>query len=655
MSNRRKLILAILLVFTVALAALSIYITTRPQAPDDTSAAATRLEGPNCYALGEDGPVGYCVANKGQYIEIHRCYTNITSLDPCVVGDPQVIRYEDVGRPIEINVADEATAVCGRVQVDVFPGVNPDDASQPGSFGIAAAPSSCLPATCPTNIDNLMPIIRIPLKTAAGESERTAFYKGDTADHQIPFNEVDGNKNIQGFVCRNCTEADYSKQKSELIAENKIYKGRIQVIVEGVTPSSQIYNNHNDFVPVTKQAVGENGRVRVRILKDNNNDSCKGTNIRLVERATNIACNGACVRNNPSDTQGNCATGYTCSNSGANNGKCILNACAANPALCTDDPTQCTVDEEEPEPLVCGDSCTAGDDCGTGNQCSAGKCVKNTCAENPALCETNMCDLKTNLTCGSACSTDAQCGSGLQCSAGSCKLITCINNPAACSDTNGCNLVPLPTCGDATCNSNELCERTSVNGTTYRACLEGDEGDAPSGEEVPNCTFTGANACQQVPPEPEVPSCGETCGPNGLCPNNHTCNNNNVCVLNTCLTEGACSDNTCTPTTPTTPICGGACANDTQCPTNHSCNNGKCVLNGCTASTCTNGCTVIPETGILDDARFLLVGMALVTLGYLTYKYRIGRSLSLGLIDSEALFVEKLEQSVEKKMKRRNK
>lgn len=767
MSNRRKSILAILLIFTVALGALSIYITTRPQAPTDSSAATDG----GCAAGDGPGDTNDCdiVDNESQCIVIHRCTDDLGTVKGCTGSDPDYDGYAtvvpsqsdiDTNRKISVSPQEEANAHCKRVQVDIV-NRNADgtcNIGQPIPSGESSAatpdPASCPAlAVCPANIENLTPVINIPLKNENGEIDRTIFYTGDNVEHQVPFNQVSNIKNTRVFVCRNCSEAEYANPPA-----NKIYAGRVRVIVtkaDGTETLNQIYTNmdQSGAVAIAREKFNAGGKIKIQILKDAGSAVCKRNTVIFTESTTGIACNGSCFRNSNegASPQGNCSDGFTCSNSGANSGKCILNACVGDPSLCnatqcdvlptdvactgacvvksdgTDNcasglqcstsganagkcitdscaanPGSCTANQcaTITTDVVCAGDCITNadgsDNCASGLQCSAGKCIKDTCATNPSLCEANKCDLKTNLTCGSACFNDGvtnQCGTGNVCaaavgSAGSCKLATCATNPAACSDTAGCNLLPLPSCGDAICNENELCERTSADGTTYRACLSTDDGGSPTGGSVASCTFTGANACQQ----PYVPSCNGACGEGGLCPQGHTCNAGNVCVLNTCLTEGNCIDNCtvepgtpvcgdscttnaqcpndhacvsgqctlngCTASTCTngcTPICGGPCGSNSECPTNHSCNAGKCILNGCTAATCTNGCTVIPTTGILDDARFLLVGMSLVTLGFLTYKYRVGRSLSLGFIDSEALFVEKLERSVDKKMKKRNK
>ncbi len=67
----------------------------------------------------------------------------------------------------------------------------------------------------------------------------------------------------------------------------------------------------------------------------------------------------------------------------------------------------------------------------------------------------------------------------------------------AAAATNGQCPVTIVTesCGDALCQTAELCERVTPNGTIFRTCGSA-TGQAPTGELAPTCTFTGANACK---------------------------------------------------------------------------------------------------------------------------------------------------------------
>jgi len=221
-----------------------------------------------------------------------------------------------------------------------------------------------------------------------------------------------------------------------------------------------------------------------------------------------------------------------------------------------------------------------------------------------------------------------------------------------------------------------MCENQQFNGAS-----------CPSGWTTnSNCATTApAGSC------PVVVACGASCnGTNSLCPQGHTCDAN-VCKLNTCLTPGNCSDNTCTPTVPVcgstcttnaqcpndhscvsnkcvlngctgstctngcVPLCSGPCATNNDCPNNHSCSANKCILNGCTAQTCTNGCSVIPiipETGIIDDARLLIIGSLFIVGGYISLRFGLGRRSNF-LTNMFESMTTSYEDKAEKKLKQK--
>jgi hypothetical protein len=221
-----------------------------------------------------------------------------------------------------------------------------------------------------------------------------------------------------------------------------------------------------------------------------------------------------------------------------------------------------------------------------------------------------------------------------------------------------------------------MCENQQFNGTS-----------CPSG-------WTNNSNCAAAAPGGSCPvqvACGASCnGSSTLCPQNHTCDGN-VCKLNTCLTPGNCSDNTCTPTVPVcgsactsnaqcpndhscmgnkcvlngctsstctngcVPICGGPCTTNSDCPSDHSCSANKCVLNSCTPSTCTNGCTVItviPQTALGDDARLLVIGTVLILIGYLSIKFGVGSRTNFLTNMYESLSAN-YEQKAERKLKQK--
>ncbi len=76
------------------------------------------------------------------------------------------------------------------------------------------------------------------------------------------------------------------------------------------------------------------------------------------------------------------------------------------------------------------------------------------------------------------CRTDAgndSCGAGV----GVTPPVTTVDPPTTTPST--------PFCGDAICGQNELCERTSPGGSSFRACRASDVGKTPGGAVVANC------------------------------------------------------------------------------------------------------------------------------------------------------------------------
>lgn len=231
------------------------------------------------------------------------------------------------------------------------------------------------------------------------------------------------------------------------------------------------------------------------------------------------------------------------------------------------------------------------------------------------------------------------------------------------------------------------CYRCTVGATDGNAC----ENQQFNGTSCPTGWTSNSNCAAAATGGacPVEVACGATCNDtNNLCPQGHTCNAG-VCKLNTCLTPGNCSDNTCTPTVPVCgstcstnaqcpnnhsctagkcvlngctsstctngciPLCGGPCGTNNDCPNNHSCTAGKCVLNGCTATTCTNGCSVIPvipETAIEDDARLLLIGALFIIGGYLSMKFGLGSKTNF-LTNMYSSMTSSYEDKAERKLK----
>ncbi len=231
------------------------------------------------------------------------------------------------------------------------------------------------------------------------------------------------------------------------------------------------------------------------------------------------------------------------------------------------------------------------------------------------------------------------------------------------------------------------CYRCTVGTTDANAC----ENQQFNGTSCPSGWTSNSN-CEAAASGGACPvevACGASCNStNNLCPQGHTCDAN-VCKLNTCLTPGNCSDNTCTPTVPVcgsscttnsqcpnnhscvsnkcvlngctgstctngcVPLCGGPCTTNSECPNNHSCSANKCILNGCTASTCTNGCSVIPvipQTALEDDARLLIIGTLFILGGYLSMKFGLGSKTNF-LTNMYSNFTSSYENKAEKKLK----
>lgn len=224
--------------------------------------------------------------------------------------------------------------------------------------------------------------------------------------------------------------------------------------------------------------------------------------------------------------------------------------------------------------------------------------------------------------------TDANACETQQFNGASCPTGWTNNSNCAASETGGACPVEVA-CG-ASCNS------------TSNLCPQGHTCDA--GVCKLNTCLTPGN-CSDNTCTPTVPVCGSSCTSNAQCPNNHSCVSNK-CVLNGC-TSSTCT-NGCVP------LCGGPCSTNSDCPNNHSCSAGKCILNGCTADTCTNGCSVIPipETAIEDDARLLLIGALFIIGGYISMRYGLGGRANF-LSNMYSSMTTSYEDKIEKKAKQK--
>ena len=112
---------------------------------------------------------------------------------------------------------------------------------------------------------------------------------------------------------------------------------------------------------------------------------------------------------------------------------------------------------------------------------------------------------------------------------------TCFVRQADCIGTSGANLVfrssykcsnqcstpggstdepptttpSTPFCGDAICATNELCERTSPGGSSFRACTAANVGSVPTGQVVANCYRITDGTNQVAGTGPRCKFCGD--------------------------------------------------------------------------------------------------------------------------------------------------
>lgn len=167
----------------------------------------------------------------------------------------------------------------------------------------------------------------------------------------------------------------------------------------------------------------------------------------------------------------------------------------------------------------------------------------------------------------------------------------CVTRTSACSSGITCTRYTGPN-DSATCSENNQGTFTVAPGQTV--CV------SPSCKQCEqiDCTDGGgqrrnndSQCSTPVPPPPATPKvCGDNCTATSQCPTGNSCTGGK-CVRNGCTPE-TCT-NGCVPITAEPPVCGDACTSDAQCPTGNTCTNGLCTLAGCTPETCTAGCTPI--------------------------------------------------------------
>lgn len=146
---------------------------------------------------------------------------------------------------------------------------------------------------------------------------------------------------------------------------------------------------------------------------------------------------------------------------------------------------------------------TNGPGCGTLN------CVKYTGPANSGTCSENRTgtvsvgpnqSASVTAACGQCAQIDCNDGGGSR-----------VNNNTTCTPppvNPPVNPPPAaPVCGDALCRTGELCERTTVGGSSYKLCTAADvtAGTAPTGAASPTCQIATCTVPTVNPPPVEPP------------------------------------------------------------------------------------------------------------------------------------------------------
>lgn len=714
MSNRKKLTLAVLIFLTALLAGISIYVTLRlqeSQAPTQTGAASagyTNVCGTNNASWSNRDPQcqgcqpGSC---SGAYVYKFLCNGRHNEC-----GGGGATPYTQSGPSTSMSLGGEPCGVT--VQIDVFTGANYQGLKDffvyyTGDCQQTTPKYKCSGTSCvrddangtytTSNCNNQC----TPVNPQCPSSVQARF--------RLTINGTDiGLVNSGSYKKNEVNAIDYTVVTNMQTNPPSFFNGTVTV----TGPNGFSVTNTGVASPRAITNIQAGTYVLSALVSGNR---CDGATITITETQIQQT---TCYRCTPGLTDSNACeeqtvTGTSCPTGWTTNSNC---AAAATGGACPVQTTcyRCT------EPTGDGNACEQ--QIVNSASCPTGWTTNSNCA---AAATGGSCPVQ--VACGAACSTNNLCPTGHTCNNGVCKLDACIANPASCSDGQ----CTLAACGDAVCNVGELCERTAPNATTFKACTT--TGSAPTGADVPTCSMSGTNRCQQGPQitcyrctagltdgnmceqqtvnDASCPSgwttnsncaaaasggscpvevaCGATCNEtNALCPQGHTCNAG-ICKLNTCLTPGNCSDNSCTPTVPVCggsctsnaqcpnnhtcagnkcvlngctsstctngciPLCGGPCSTNSDCPNSHSCSAGKCVLNGCTASTCTNGCTVnpvIPNTAIEDDARLLIIGSLLIIAGYISLRVSNRKNLLSTIFDNmSGSYEDKTERKIKQK------
>ncbi|MDQ6985404.1 MAG: DUF4215 domain-containing protein [Candidatus Dojkabacteria bacterium] len=224
---------------------------------------------------------------------------------------------------------------------------------------------------------------------------------------------------------------------------------------------------------------------------------------------------------------------------------------------------------------------------------------------------------------------------------------------------SNCKIEVDPSCGDGNLDSGEECDDgNNIDGDSCSAaCIveippSCGDGNLDSGEECDDGNNFNNDGCSAIC-KIELNECGDSCISDSECPNNHSCLSGK-CTLNGC-TDANCIDG-CSP------VCGGPCKNDSQCPNDHICNvtEGKCILAECANDpTCiNNGC--LPKTNILTDGSLfsdsdnkVIIGLFLITISLLIYKFNLISSSLVTLESSMRSFNQSFKFSVEEKQDKR--
>lgn len=214
-------------------------------------------------------------------------------------------------------------------------------------------------------------------------------------------------------------------------------------------------------------------------------------------------------------------------------------------------------------------------------------------------------------TCGAYCEGTGQswCATGNTCVNNKCVLDSCATNPASCN-ADLCSVKVLKQCG--------------------AACTGAGQGDCSAGNACNN-NVCKLPACATNPELCNADLCSSkaTCGQPGFVPGPNQCTNPGT---PTC-------DAQCRPISENI-ICGQVCGDGKTCSDGSVCDTTKniCVIQQCVGrNDCTNNGCQLPQSAIFNDERdYIVYGIMLMLLGFISYKYSIlqkGMLMSLSAYD----------------------